>query len=277
VLEVKSLPHQNFAPVSVIIPCYQCALTIERAINSVVVQTLLPQEVLLIDDASQDDTWLVLENLAGRYPNWIKVTRLEQNRGAASTRNVGWSKATHPYIAFLDADDSWHPEKISIQFRFMHLHPQIGLSGHLYTWTERNSFPEFSPSVSKIKIISAATLMLTSQFPTPSVMIRSNINTRFAEGQRYSEDAFLWQKIALQGINIARIEISLVRLHKAPYGEGGLSADLWPMEIAELNNLINHYKEKSITLITLALLFSISLFKFTKRVAITYLRKFKYR
>jgi glycosyltransferase involved in cell wall biosynthesis len=197
---------------------------------------------------------------------------LEQNEGAASTRNVGWSKVTHPYIAFLDSDDSWFPKKIEIQFGYMHLNPHVGLSGHLYTWSIDKAPSLLDSDDCKVKKISASELILKSYFPTPSVMVKSDVALRFRESQRHSEDALLWQELALAKVEIVRLEIPLVRLHKAPYGDGGLSAQLWAMQCAELNNFRIHYKNKnaSIGILIIAILFSVV--KFLRRLLISAIR-----
>ena len=106
--------HRNeFTSVSVVIPCFRCTGTIERAVASVAAQTRRPAEVILVDDASGDDTQKLLQKLSQHFePGWIKLVFLEQNVGAASARNAGWDQATQTYVAFLDADDAWHPKKI---------------------------------------------------------------------------------------------------------------------------------------------------------------------
>ena len=260
------LPHENFAPISVVVPCYQCANTIERAIDSILAQTLLPQEVILIDDASQDGTWQILQNLAVQYPRWIKIFQLEKNQGAASARNAGWARVTQPYIAFLDSDDSWHPEKISMQFGYMQSHPSVGLSGHQYDWGNDDERWNASAGPYKVSPISATALLLKSYFPTPSVMLKSNLPLRFRELQRYSEDALLWQQLALAGVEMVRLETSLLRLHKAPYGDSGLSAQLWSMECAEINNFRIHYKNKKIGIGLLLIAIIFSVLKFLRRI-----------
>ena len=262
------LPHQNFAPISVVVPCYACAYTIERAICSVIAQTSLPREVILVDDASPDNTWQVLQHLAARYAGWIKVFRLDTNQGAASARNAGWALVTQPFIAFLDADDSWHPEKVRVQFGYMQSHPHIGLSGHGYEWGKVDERWEVEVSEYKASSVSAKALLMRSYFPTPSVMLKTSLPLRFREKQRYSEDALLWQQLAFEGAGIVRLEISLLKLHKAPYGVGGLSAQLWAMECAELHNFLLHYQSKKVGLITLLFVASLSLAKFTKRLLV---------
>jgi len=265
---VKPLPHKKFAPVSVVVPCYECSNTIERAVGSIVAQTLIPKEVILVDDATHDGTWQKLQALQASYSGWIKIFRLAKNQGAASARNTGWSKVTQPYLAFLDADDSWHPEKINIQFNYMISHPKVDLSGHLYLWNDTSEF--FLPVVGAFGVskVSAHALLFKSYFPTPSVMLKSDMPLRFREAQRYSEDAFLWQQLALGGGFVVRLDIPLVMLHKAPYGAGGLSAQLIAMERGELNNLLIHYQNKKISFLLFLFAVLWSAAKFHKRLLI---------
>ena len=90
------MTNKTFVSVSVIIPCYRCASTIRRAIQSVINQTQKPAEVVLVDDASADETLVVLRELEEQYPDWIKVIALTENKGAASARNAGWAMANQP-------------------------------------------------------------------------------------------------------------------------------------------------------------------------------------
>lgn len=86
-------------PVTVVIPCFCCASTIKRAVDSVAQQTQKPAEVILVDDASGDNTLEVLHKIANQYSGWVKVIGLINNQGAANARNVGWDAAAQPYIA----------------------------------------------------------------------------------------------------------------------------------------------------------------------------------
>nr|WP_175801934.1 glycosyltransferase [Burkholderia anthina] len=108
------------APVSVIVPCYRSVSTLERAVASVYAQTWRPAELILVDDASPDDTLACIERLRSRYgDDWIRVIALPRNGGPGVARNVGWRCATQRFIAFLDADDTWHPDKIARQCGWM--------------------------------------------------------------------------------------------------------------------------------------------------------------
>lgn len=102
--------------VSVIIPAYNRAGTIERAARSVLKQSLQDFEVIVVDDGSSDKTVDVVENLAD---NRIRLLRHESNLGAGPARNTGMQAATGHYIAWLDSDDEWFPDKLHVQIDAM--------------------------------------------------------------------------------------------------------------------------------------------------------------
>ena len=108
--------------VSVIIPSYNCARYLGRAIDSACEQTYMDYEIVLVDDGSTDDT----KDVAMQYGQ--KVTYLyQQNQGLSAARNQGISKASGELLAYLDADDMWYPEKLERQVAFLDAHPECGI------------------------------------------------------------------------------------------------------------------------------------------------------
>lgn len=259
------------ACVSVVVPCYCCSETIGRAISSIAQQSLLPAEIILVDDCSSDETLQELYKVQANYPaGWIKVIACSLNSGAGTARNIGWNAATQMYIAFLDADDSWHPRKIEVQYGWMKNMPSVALSGHACknvndgfeviakSWDLALSIDFYEVSKNKI--------LLSNPFPTPSVMVRADIGYRFPEGKRYCEDYHLWAEICCAGLLCYRAEAALVYLHKAPYGEAGLSAALWEMEKGELGVYLNIFRRGYIGLPRFVGLAGWSLGKYVKRL-----------
>ena len=93
--------------VSVIIPTFNRAEVVSRAVNSVLNQTFKDFECIVVDDGSTDETDSVLRGFADK----IKVIKTE-NRGVSAARNTGAKLAAGKYIAFLDSDDEWKPKKL---------------------------------------------------------------------------------------------------------------------------------------------------------------------
>lgn len=104
--------------VSIIIPTYNTEKFIELTLQSVQHQTYQNWEMILVDDASTDQTVGVIEKYA-QNDNRIKLFKLSKNSGNGFARNVALEKATGKYIAYLDADDLWFPEKLEKQIAFL--------------------------------------------------------------------------------------------------------------------------------------------------------------
>src|SRR5215469_4210530 len=105
--------------ICVIIPAYNSEATLLRALDSVAVQTLPPNAILVVDDASDDATRSIA---AGYRRARVDVISLRTNVGAAGARNQGVKLATADLIAFLDADDEWLPTKLEKQVRLLVTH-----------------------------------------------------------------------------------------------------------------------------------------------------------
>ena len=96
--------------ISVIIPAFNRAHTLPKALDSVLSQTLKPREIIVVDDGSTDETNAVLAN----YPGLCIIS--QDNRGVSAARNVGIEKAGGEWLAFLDSDDEWLKEKLEKQW-----------------------------------------------------------------------------------------------------------------------------------------------------------------
>lgn len=104
--------------VSVIMPTYNCERFIEQSVQSVIAQTVTDWEIRIVDDGSTDGTYEVLKPYLDRYPA-IHYTKLSGNSGPAAARTEAIRQATGKYVAFLDSDDVWFPEKLERQIAFM--------------------------------------------------------------------------------------------------------------------------------------------------------------
>jgi len=111
-------PPEQTPVVSVITPVWNAAATLSEAVASVQAQTEPAWEMILIDDGSTDGSRALAERLAAEEPR-LRVIGFPVNRGAAAARNAGIRAARGRFIAFLDADDRWYPEKLKLQLVFM--------------------------------------------------------------------------------------------------------------------------------------------------------------
>lgn len=121
---------------SVIIPTYNRLPLLERALGSVLAQTALPREIIIIDDGSEDST----EQLVKQFKNSSEVKILyykQPNRGPASARNRGIEMSSFAFLAFLDSDDHWHKRKIEIQFDELVKNHKIRVSHTREKWLRR--------------------------------------------------------------------------------------------------------------------------------------------
>ncbi len=121
--------------VSVVITAYNRAHTITRAIASVQHQALDDWEIILVDDASEDDLARVVENLG--EPR-LRLIRNQQNRGIGGAKNVGIEHARGRFVAFLDSDDNWEPGKLVHQVAALEAEPGVPLCFTSF-WVERQN------------------------------------------------------------------------------------------------------------------------------------------
>jgi len=263
------------ATVSVVVPCFRCAKTIERAVASVAAQTVLPAEVILVDDASGDGTRTLLQQLCAQYNSgWIKLVLLDQNVGAGSARNAGWAVASQPLIAFLDADDAWHFQKIEIQYGYMAANPNVALCGHGFRLLKQDVLPYWEVNKSVALRITKWRMILSNQFVTPSVMIRRDVAYRFLDRQRHMEDHMLWLSLVCAGELVIKLPVALAAIYKDPFGMTGLSSMVWLMERSELGNYKRLYQRRCINEFQFVCLTGYSMLKYFRRLLIysVYLR-----
>ena len=128
--------------VSIITPTYNCGNFISRTIESVLAQTYNNWEMIVVDDRSTDDTKSIVEKYAVRDDR-IKYCLLEQNSGAAVARTTAMKMATGAYMAFLDSDDIWLPEKLEKQLDFMEK------TGYAFTCTAYEQIDEHDKLMGK--------------------------------------------------------------------------------------------------------------------------------
>lgn len=115
---MNNLKEDEISMVSIITPLHNAEAYISNTIGSVLHQTHQKWELIIVDDMSEDDSVQIVENFSKNEAR-IKLIRLRENSGAAVARNTAIEAASGRYIAFLDSDDVWLPEKLECQLAFM--------------------------------------------------------------------------------------------------------------------------------------------------------------
>jgi teichuronic acid biosynthesis glycosyltransferase TuaG len=109
--------------ISVVIPAYQAGPFIAATLDSVVAQTFAPAEVLIVDDGSVDNTCFIVEEFAERFPSLNIILIKGMHKGPGAARNIGVKRASSTWIAFLDSDDIWFPDKLEMVAAAIALNP----------------------------------------------------------------------------------------------------------------------------------------------------------
>ena len=129
--------------VSIVMPAYNCEEFIGTALDSLIQQTYVNWEVNIVDDCSTDNTLDIIASYS-RKDERIKYVQLEVNSGAAVARNKSVALAQGKYIAFLDSDDVWFPEKLEKQIAFM------SENEYTFTCTAYNKIDENDASLNQV-------------------------------------------------------------------------------------------------------------------------------
>lgn len=185
------------AEVAVVIPCYNAAAYLARALESVFAQTYRDYRVYVIDDGSRDDTRSLLRSYGKRI---VSVSQI--HAGQAAARNCGIRMSNSPHIAFLDADDEWLPGKLQRQIEVFQNNPRVGM---LYSDCSTSGPGESSTSYFARTGIPVSgrvferILLEGCAIYTPTVMLRreclDNVGL-FDESLAVAEDYNLWLRIA---------------------------------------------------------------------------------
>ena len=200
----------NISPlVSVIIPAFNQSMYVSEAINSALEQTYKNIEIIIIDDGSTDETPHILEKYCN-YGNIVLLAHPEhQNRGVSKSRQLGVQQAQGKYIAFLDADDFFEPQKIEIQVVPLEAHNDIVLChSHIQVVSECDDIPDFGGAVDLGGSIKKYSYQLQPYFLkrnrvcNSTTLMRSSIlktfNFSFKQAFQY-EDWLLWVLLSEYG------------------------------------------------------------------------------
>lgn len=180
---------------SVIIPTYNRAQKVVRAISSVLYQTFTGYEIIVVDDGSTD---LTAKTLTSFRPPVTLVTH-EKNAGVSAARNTGIRASSAPLIAFLDSDDYWLPEKLAVQTTFFNTRPEVVACQTQERWIRKGRF--VNPGKKHLKpngYIFEPSLRLCLVSPSAAMVRRSLLGEvgLFDETLPACEDYDLWLRIS---------------------------------------------------------------------------------
>ncbi|RLC39557.1 MAG: hypothetical protein DRH33_02555 [Candidatus Nealsonbacteria bacterium] len=207
--------------ISVIIPSYNSGKYLNEAIESVVNQTYKNLEIIIINDGSSDDT----EEIAKKWQQKderVRYINHKINRGPAAARNTGIKNAQGEYVAFLDADDVWLPQKIEIQIKKI---KELGADlvfSNWYVWEPEKKIKirafESNPVENNRKNL--LSFLVKKNFGNSSTALIKRLVLEevglFDESLRFSEDYDLWLRFLLKGMRIAFINEPLIYCRKHP-------------------------------------------------------------
>ena len=248
---------------SVVIPVFNSSNSILGVLNSVLIQTVLPFEIIIIDDASTDNSFALISNFCEKHHHLnITIIHLNINKGVSFCRNLGINKAISDYIVFLDSDDQWHKNKLEIFSKIVEIY-NPDLLGHKYS-DKTLQINDVSLDLKKIKKIKLVTLLFRNIFQTSCVLIKNRKNYLFNETMSFCEDYDLFLKITERTSNSYFYDEILTQLGRPQLSKGGLSEKKIKMRLGEISALSNILIFKKLyILIPFVILFSFikSIFK----------------
>lgn len=219
---------------SVVVPAYNATNTVARSLASVEAQSLSPVEVIVVDDASRDDTAAVVESFIPQMQEAgiaLRCIRLTRNSGPSVARNIGLREASGDFIAFLDADDVWEVDKLATVEQALET-SDAALVCHGYS--EANRSASDLQMVVRIRTLSLLQMLRRNPAQTSCAIVRRNIGLKFDESMRYCEDYDLWLRIAENSSVLIIVGRPLTHLGRPQLTLGGLSGSTLRMRAGEL-------------------------------------------
>ncbi len=191
---------EKFGLISIIMAAYNSEKTIEQAISSVIAQTYPQFELLVIDDCSTDNTAALIERLAQRDSR-IRLIRNEKNSGVSYTRKRGLKEACGEWIAILDSDDAWRPNKLEKQIALQQeKNADLLYTGSAFMGSNGNAIDYILHAPAEIDY---RRLLKQNLISNSSVLVRKTLYVKYyAIGDNMHEDFAMWLQMLKAG-NVA--------------------------------------------------------------------------
>lgn len=201
--------------ISVVIPLYNKELEVERALSSVINQSLAPGEIIVVDDGSTDGSRAIVELLIEEHPSAHIRLIVQENSGVSAARNRGIREAKGDYVALLDADDMWLSGYIAEVCRLMEYYPDADAYTTAFDIVNDNKRVA-APVPTCEGYINPAEEALRGRYPiipSTATLRKATIEAvgGFPEGMRIGEDQWLWASMMQRNATFVFSPMSLVR------------------------------------------------------------------
>lgn len=233
--------------VCVVIPAYNAETTILRALNSVVAQTLPPNQILVVDDASSDAT----RSLVGAF-GAVDLISMQTNVGASGARNRGVRVASADLVAFLDADDEWLPTKLEKQVELILANQNstfCSCASNLISSDGQDLGDIYRGQAVTIGSEAWKALLKDNYVTTPSVLVwRRHLLALggFDETLKIAEDQDMWIRLAERG-GLSYVPETLVRVHER---KSSLSGGSFDDQLTYTLPMVAHHLERFVNKLT---------------------------
>ncbi len=254
--------------VSVIIPMYNAEATINRCLASVINQTYKGEiEIIVINDGSKDLSKLEVERFIDEHQDYKIILVNKINGGVSTARNAGIKLAKGNWIALLDSDDAWYPDKISKQINIMGNDNNIDFLGSILSYKPWKRY--ILKRIGYLERIELNDLMFKFCFQPSTVIFKRKIIDvvgYFDDKQKYAEEGNFFMRIVYHGFGCFLINEKLSHFgvnDKFGFGDGGLSGNLKEMQRGEIMN--HKYALKALG-VSYPIYYSARLFSFVKYI-----------
>lgn len=185
----------NDCSISIVLPVFNAEKTIEKTLESILLQAYTEFEVFVIDDCSTDMTVAQIEKIADKR---VKLIKNEQNKGAAYSRNKAIERSRSRFVAFVDSDDAWLPDKLQKQVKFM-TENNCAISCTAYSRYVEDSFEK---NVVPPSHITRKMMLASNYIALPTSMVDfSMTGERYFRQLRAKEDYLFWLDLLREGFS----------------------------------------------------------------------------
>ena len=232
-LQVLKSNHMDYPLVSIITPCYNAESFISMTIESILAQTYQNWEMIIVDDGSNDESTHIVTTYA-KQDSRVKLILNKKNMGVAKSRNTGTREATGQYIALLDSDDTWLPEKLEKQLELMNRKKSSLSYVAYYTVDNKDVITGYHPVIEQVSY--------TNLLKKPSIIgTLTMIYDAQKLGKFYFENIghedYVMKLSILKKIDFAvgiNQPLARYRIHNNSLSSNKLSAAKWVWDIIEI-------------------------------------------